>query len=126
MIDSTSFHILANNCKPLKTAISLFFLFVAFAKGKLGIAVGVSVDGFFSPKIKITKFKIYKVHFGSLAEKAGIKVGKLVIELDGCKILDYPADKAKKLMDKETGAILPFLVKNLDGSKALLRIHVGE
>ena len=104
--------------------ICLFFPFVAFAKGKVGIAVGVSVDGFFSPEI--TEFKIDEVHSGSPAEKAGVKVGQLVIELDGCKIPGCPADKAKKLMDKETGEILLLLVKNLDGSEALLKIHVGE
>ncbi|MBA6287858.1 PDZ domain-containing protein [Colwellia sp. MB3u-4] len=104
--------------------ISLFLPFAAFADGKIGIAAGVSVDGFFSPEI--TEFKIDKVHPGSPAEKAGVKVGQLVIELDGCKIPGCPADKAKKLMDKEIGEILPLLVKNLDGSKVLLKIHVGE
>ena len=104
--------------------ISLFLPFGAFAEGKIGIAAGVSVDGFFSPEI--TEFKIDEVHSGSPAEKAGIKVGQLVIELDGCKIPGCPADKAKKLMDKEVGAILPLLVKNPDGSEVLLKIHVGE
>lgn len=104
--------------------IFLLFPFAVFAEGKIGIAVGVSVDGFFSPEI--TEFKIDEVHSGSPAEKAGVKVGQLVIELDGCKIPGCPANKAKKLMDKETGEILPLLVKNLDGSKVLLKIHVGE
>ncbi|MFB2802639.1 MULTISPECIES: PDZ domain-containing protein [Shewanella] len=104
--------------------ISLFLPFAAFAEGKIGIAAGVSVDGFFSPEI--TEFKINEVHSGSPAEKAGVTVGQLVIELDGCKIPGCPAAKAKKLMDKETGEILPLLVKNLDGSEVLLKIHVGE
>jgi len=104
--------------------ISLFLSFGAFAEGKIGIAAGVSVDGFFSPEI--TEFKIDKVHSGSPAEKAGVKVGQLVLELDGCKIPGCPADKAKKIMDKKTGEILLLLVKNLDGSEVLLKIHVGE
>ena len=104
--------------------LSLFLSFGAFAEGKIGIAAGVSVDGFFSPEI--IEFKIDKVHSGSPAEKAGAKVGQLVIELDGCKIPGCPANKAKKLMDKEAGEILPLLVKNLDGSEVLLKIHVGE
>lgn len=104
--------------------ISLFLPFAAFAEGKIGIVAGVSVDGFFSPEI--TEFKIDNVQSGSPAEKAGIKAGQLVIELDGCKIPGCPADKAKKLMAKETGEILPLLVKNLDGSEVLLKIHVGE
>lgn len=98
--------------------------FCAFAEGKIGIAAGVSVDGFFSPEI--TEFKIDEVHSGSPAEKAGVKVGQLVIELDGCKIPGCPADKAKKIMSKEAGAILPLLVKNPDGSEILLKIHVEE
>lgn len=102
----------------------MFLPFAALAEGKIGIVAGVSVDGFFSPEI--TEFKIDNVQSGSPAEKAGIKVGQLVIELDGCKIPGCPADKAKKLMAKETGEILPLLVKNLDGSEVLLKIHVGE
>lgn len=104
--------------------MSLFLPFAVFAEGKIGIAAGVSVDGFFSPEI--TEFKIDNVESGSPAEKAGIKIGQLVIELDGCKIPGCPADKAKKLMVKETGEILPLLVKNVDGSEVLLKILVGE
>ena len=104
--------------------VSFFLPFSVFAEGKIGIAAVVSVDGFFSPEI--TEFKIDKVHSRSPAEKAGVKVGQLVIELDGCKIPGCPADKAKKLMDKEKGEILPLLVKNPDGSEVLLKIHVGE
>jgi C-terminal processing protease CtpA/Prc len=94
--------------------VSFFIPFIALADGKIGIAAGVSVDGFFNPEI--TEFKIDEVHSGSPAEKAGIKAGQLVIELDGCKIPGCPAGKAKKLMDKKTGDILPLLVKNPDGS----------
>ena len=104
--------------------VSFFLPFIAFAEGKIGIAAGVSVDGFFNPEI--TEFKIDEVHSGSPAEKAGVKVGQLVLELDGCKIPGCPADKVKKLMDKEIGEILPLLVKNPDGSEVLLKIKVGE
>lgn len=98
--------------------------FNALAEGKIGITAGVSVDGFFKPEI--TEFRIDKVEAESPAEKAGAKAGQLVIELDGCKIPGCPADKAKKLMDKKIGEMLPLLVKNVDGSEVLLKIHVGE
>lgn len=104
--------------------VSLFLPFGALAEGSVGITAEVSVDGFFSPEI--TEFKINEVRSGSPAEKAGVKIGQLVIELDGCKIPGCSASKAKKIMDKEAGEVLPLLVKNQDGSEILLKIHVGE
>lgn len=50
----------------------------------LGFDADVSVSGFFSPEIK--NISIMKVYENSFAEKAGLKKGDIIIELDGCAI----------------------------------------
>ncbi len=95
-----------------------------FAEGSIGMSASVSVDGIFSPEI--VEFKIDDVQAGSPADKAGVKVGQLVIELDGCEIPGCKASKAKKLMNKEAGELLPLLVRKVDGSEVLLTINVGQ
>lgn len=52
------------------------------ADDPLGFDADVSVSGFFSPEIK--KISILNVYENSFAEKAGLKKGDTVIELDGC------------------------------------------
>jgi len=108
----------------LKHVLLLCFLqaFGVAAQGKLGFGAKVSVDGFFNPTVKA--FKIVEVEPASPAAKAGLKVGLDVIEVDGCQIPGCPASKAKELMDKHSGEILPLLVKDADGTISLVKIEV--
>ncbi|WP_416307261.1 PDZ domain-containing protein [Neptunicella sp. SCSIO 80796] len=106
------------------TILVLLFLLPlkTWAKGSIGMGADVSVDGIFSPEV--VEFKVKSVVEGSAADKAGVTVGQLVIAIDGCKIPGCSTSKAQDLMDKETGDILPLLIRNKDGSEQLLTIHV--
>jgi C-terminal processing protease CtpA/Prc len=65
-------------------------------------------------------------HFaGSPAELAGLESGEKILAIDGCEIPGCPASKAKKLMARNIGDILPLLVEKLDGSKHELVIKVN-
>ncbi len=92
----------------------------ALAKGSIGLAADVAVDGVFSPEI--VTFTIKSVDADSPADKAGIMVGQQVLAIDGCKIPGCPARMAKKLMAKAPGEALPLRVKKADGSEALITI----
>jgi S1-C subfamily serine protease len=86
----------------------------------LGFDADVSVSGFFNPEIK--RIDILKVFENSAAEKAGLKKGDKVIELDGCAIPGCDADTAKISFEKTTGDTLNLLVEHSDGSKNLISI----
>ena len=111
--------------KKSKIILSTTLMLIAnsvFAQGSIGLVADVSVDGFFSPEL--VEFKIKSVVENSAAEKAGVIVGQQVISIDGCDIPGCPASKAKKLMKRETGEILPLRVKNTDGTETLIEILV--
>jgi S1-C subfamily serine protease len=55
--------------------------FAAPAKGRLGFGVAVATDGYFSTTL--AQVKVDSVHPGSPSEKAGLKAGDLIIELNG-------------------------------------------
>ncbi|BFM13465.1 hypothetical protein R50072_36180 [Simiduia litorea] len=50
--------------------------------------------------------------------------GQKAIAIDGFKISGCSARKAKLLMGREAGQILPLLVKNPDGSEQVINISV--
>jgi len=103
--------------------ISFFsFSLQAKEKGHIGFAIDVSVSGFFSPELKSVNIK--NVTANSPADLAGIKKGQKILSIDGCEIPGCPADKAKKLMSRKSGEILPLLIEKLDGEKVLIKIHV--
>lgn len=56
----------------------------AFAKARLGFGVAVATDGFFSTTL--TEVKITSVQPGSPSEKAGLRAGDVVVELDGTPV----------------------------------------
>ena len=101
---------------------SLSITATAGDKGTLGFSAAVSVDGWFSRKL--TEVKIEKVFAGTPAENAGLQVGDQILAIDGCEIPGCPSSKAKKLMKREPGQILPLLVKKADGSKTLVEVHI--
>ena len=92
-------------------------------KGELGFTGAINVEGLFKPEI--SEFRVKEVIEGSPAEAAGLLVGQLVIEIDGCKIPGCPAKKAKNIMEKGVGEKLLLLVKNEDGSVAQVEIEAN-
>ena len=106
---------------------ALFILTTSFTasaekKGHIGFTVDVSVDGYFSPTL--SEVEVTEVVENSPAELAGIKAGQKILSIDGCKVPGCPAKKAKKLMARKSGDILPLLVNNADGKEVLVIIHV--
>ena len=73
----------------------------AFAKARLGFGVAVATDGFFSTTL--AEVKVASVQPGSPSEKAGLKVGDVVIELDGRPIKGASGPALKKAL----GAVKP-------------------
>ena len=73
--------------KRLSIVCRRFVLFVllvpatAFAKPLLGFGIAVATDGFFSTTLAAVK--VASVQVGSPSEKAGLKVGDLIIEMNG-------------------------------------------
>jgi len=102
-------------------SISSFSLH-AKEKGRIGFSIDVSVSGFFSPEL--TSVNIKDVTKGSPADLAGIKKGQKILSIDGCGIPSCPADKAKKLMSRKSGEVLPLLIKKLNGQQVLIKIQV--
>ncbi|MBB3169521.1 PDZ domain-containing protein [Simiduia aestuariiviva] len=94
----------------------------AHAEGSIGIAAAVSTKGIFSPEIE--RFTISDVHKDSAAQAAGLKVGDQVVAIDGCRIPGCPAKKAKSLMSREPGEVLPLMVVDGSGSERLININV--
>lgn len=68
----------------------------AFAKGRLGFGVAVATEGFLSTTL--AEVKIASVRPGSPSEKAGLKVGDVVIELDGRPIKGASGPALKKAL----------------------------
>ena len=57
---------------------------LAFAKPLLGFGIAVATDGFFSTTLE--SVKVTSVRPGSASEKAGLKVGDIVVEMDGTPV----------------------------------------
>lgn len=64
--------------------LSSLFPSPAFAKSRLGFAVAVATEGFFSTTL--TEVKVDSVKAGSPSEKTGLKPGDLIVELNGTPI----------------------------------------
>ena len=89
---------------PVFCALLLFSLLApatALAKGRLGFAISVATDGYFSTTL--AEVKVTSVQAGSPSEKAGLKVGDLLVEMNGTAI---------------KGASGPALKQTLGGVKA--------
>jgi len=72
---------------------------MALAKPLLGFGIAVATDGFFSTTL--AEVKVASVQAGSPSEKAGLKVGDLIIEMNG-----KPIKGANGMaMKKELGAV---------------------
>jgi C-terminal processing protease CtpA/Prc len=68
-------------------ALLLFGLLIpatALAKPRLGFGIAVATDGFFSTTL--TEVNVVSVQVGSPSERAGLKVGDLIVEMNGMAI----------------------------------------
>lgn len=93
----------------------------ALAKGRLGFGVAVATDGFLSATL--SEVKVASVRAGSPAEKAGLMVGDLIVELNGKAIKGSSGPAMKKTL----GAVKPgehLLLKVQRVSKGLLVIDI--
>lgn len=89
---------------------------LATEKGKIGLALDIAVEGgFFNPTLASAKVK--KLVPGGAAEKAGVLVGDQILKIADCAIPGCPADDAKKLMNKNKGQAVVFLIKQADGAE---------
>lgn len=70
--------------------------FPALAKPRLGFGVAVATDGFFSTTL--TEVKVASVQPGSPSEKAGLRAGDLIVELDGKPIKGASGPALKKAL----------------------------
>lgn len=87
-------------------------------KGYMGFSIKTSISGIFKPKLKQVLVK--EVITGSPADKAGLKPGNQIIEIDGCKIPGCPVEKAKSLMNKKKGnALILLIATELDQPKEI-------
>jgi C-terminal processing protease CtpA/Prc len=110
--------------KLLVTSISIISLSVLAGDHiKFGIAADVETDGFFNPTL--SSYTVQKVRANSPAEKAGIVAGQKVISIESCEIPGCLASEAKKLMRKESGAIINLLLENPDGSKIPVKVTLS-
>lgn len=91
-------------------------------KGKIGFSLNIVVSGFFSPEL--AEVTVKEVFADSPAEAAGVLAGQKILSIDGCDIPGCPASKAKKLMKRKSGDILPILVEESDGNQILINIRV--
>ena len=74
--------------------LALLAPFPALAKPRLGFGVAVATDGFFSTTL--AEVKVSSVQAGSPSEKAGLKAGDLIVELDGKPIRGASGPGLKK------------------------------
>lgn len=81
--------------------------------GGFGFNAAVSVNGVFSPTLAAVK--ITKVNPSSAADKAGIKVGDEIIEIDGHKVPGAKASEIQPLMAKEVGQTIAMKLKRESG-----------
>ena len=80
-------------------ALVLFALLVpatALAKSRLGFGIAVATDGFFSTTL--AEVKVASVQVGSPSERAGLKVGDLIVEMNGIAIKGASGPAMKKML----------------------------
>jgi S1-C subfamily serine protease len=87
----------------LHTAILVVLLFpvTVLAKPLLGFGIAVATDGFFSTTL--AEVKVSSVKPGSPSERAGLKVGDLIVEMNGKPIKGANGPAMKKAL----GAVEP-------------------
>lgn len=117
--------------KPLSTVLYALVLFgilapgIALAKPRLGFAVAVATDGFFSTTL--AEVKVASVQAGSPSEKAGLKVGDLILEMGGKPIKGASGLGMKKVLgDVKPGEHLLLKVQRAGEGVLVIDIIAGS
>jgi C-terminal processing protease CtpA/Prc len=104
-----------------------FALFVAFAasghaaEAKLGFAVKLEGEGFFLNPI-VSKIIVDEVTKGSIADAAGMRVGDLILQVNGQVVAGKRALDLRPLMKMNPGETRTLRLKHTDGTEVDARI----
>src|SRR3954451_24028079 len=105
-------------------AFVFWIAFVPFsqaAEAKLGFAVKVAGEGFFLKPV-VTKIIVDEVIKGSIAEAAGMRVGDLILQVDGRNVAGRRALELQPLMKINPGETRTLRLKHTDGTEVDARI----
>lgn len=109
-------------------ALLLFGLLVpaaALAKPRLGFGIAVATDGFFSTTL--AEVKVVSVQVGSPSERAGLKGGDLIVEMNGIAIKGASGVAMKKMLgDIKAGEHLLLKVQRGGDGMLVLDIVAGS
>ena len=87
------------NLSTVVCSLLLFCLLVpaaAIAKPRLGFGIAVATDGFLSTTL--AEVKVVTVRVGSPSERAGLKAGDLIVEMNGLTIKGANGPAMKKML----------------------------
>lgn len=105
-------------------SLLLFCLLIpvtALAKPRLGFGIAVATDGFLSTTL--AEVKVVSVQVGSPSEKAGLKAGDLIVEMNGMATKGASGPAMKKMLGGvKAGEHL--LLKVQRGSNGMLVIDI--
>lgn len=97
----------------------------ALAKPRLGFGVAVATDGFFSTTL--SEVKVASVQPGSPSEKAGLKSGDLIVELNGKPIKGASGPALKKtLANVKSGDHVVMKVQRAGNGMLVIDIVAGQ
>ena len=91
------------------------------AEQKLGFGVDVKGEGFFLNPV-VTTIQVSEVTKGGLAEAAGIKIGDLIIGIEGKKVTGIRAMELRPYMKLDPGQTRSFRIKHADGKEIDVRL----
>lgn len=91
------------------------------AEAKLGFAVKVEGEGFFLNPI-VSKIIVDEVTKGSIAEAAGMRVGDLILQINGRSVARQRALELRPLMKMDPGETRTLRLKHTDGTEVDARI----
>ena len=94
-------------------------------KASFGFAVELDTSGFMlNPTIEAAS--IARIAEGSPAQKAGLRVGDLLLSANGTPVAGAKAKKLSALMDSlGPGDLLRLKVRRLDGTESLVEVVAG-
>jgi C-terminal processing protease CtpA/Prc len=91
------------------------------AEAKLGFSVNVEGEGFFlNPAV--TKIIVDEVIKGSIADAAGMRLGDLILQVDGRNVAGRRALELRSLMKIDPGQTRTLRLKHTDGTEVNARI----
>jgi len=98
---------------------------VALAKPLLGFGIAVATDGFFSTTL--AEVKVTKVQAGSASEKAGLRVGDLIVEMNGKPIKGANGMEMKKALGSvKSGETVVLKIQRAEQGVLPIRILAGS